>query len=43
VNSAQYSEGVRYVLVNGTVVLDDGAFVEGATPGRQIRRSAGQP
>jgi N-acyl-D-aspartate/D-glutamate deacylase len=43
VNSAQYSEGVRYVLVNGTVVLDDGRFVEGATPGRQIRRTAGQP
>lgn len=34
----QYSEGVRYVLVNGTVVLDDGAFVEGARPGRPVRR-----
>jgi N-acyl-D-aspartate/D-glutamate deacylase len=37
VNSAQYSEGVRYVLVNGTVVLADGDFVEGSTPGRAIR------
>jgi N-acyl-D-aspartate/D-glutamate deacylase len=43
VNSAQYSEGVRYVLVNGTVVLADGEFVEGATPGHQIRRTGGQP
>jgi N-acyl-D-aspartate/D-glutamate deacylase len=43
VNSAQYSVGVRYVLVNGTVVLEDGEFVEGATPGHQIRRATGQP
>ena len=42
-NSAQYSEGVQYVLVNGTVVLADGEFVEGATPGRQIRRTGGAP
>ncbi len=40
-NSAQYSEGVRYVLVNGAVVLDDGEFVEGAIPGRPIRRTGG--
>lgn len=33
----QYSEGVRYVLVNGTLVLDDGTFVEGARPGQAIR------
>ena len=33
----QYSAGVHYVLVNGTVVLDRGEFVAGATPGRQIR------
>lgn len=38
---AQYSEGVRYVLVNGTLVLDDGAFVTGARPGRPIRRPTG--
>ncbi len=37
-NSAQYSEGVRYVLVNGTLVLEDGEFVDGAIPGRAIRR-----
>jgi hypothetical protein len=37
-NSAQYSEVVHYVLVNGTVVLDAGEFVTGAAPGRPIRR-----
>jgi N-acyl-D-aspartate/D-glutamate deacylase len=36
-DSAQYSEGVHYVLVNGTVVLDRGEFVEGAAPGRPVR------
>ena len=35
---AQYSEGVRYVLVNGTVVLDRGEFVDGVSPGRPVRR-----
>ena len=30
--------GVRHVLVNGTPVVKDGAFVEGATPGRAIAR-----
>ncbi len=39
-NSAQYSEGMHYVLVNGTVVLDRGEFVTGATPGRPIRRES---
>ena len=34
----QYSEGVHYVLVNGTVVLDQGDFVEGVPPGRPVRR-----
>jgi N-acyl-D-aspartate/D-glutamate deacylase len=38
VNSAQYSEGVKYVVVNGTLVLNDGEFVSRATPGRAIRR-----
>ncbi len=37
IDSAQYSEGVHYVLVNGTVVLDRGEFVEGATPGQPVR------
>jgi N-acyl-D-aspartate/D-glutamate deacylase len=37
-SSAQYSEGVRFVLVNGTLVVDDGALVEGVAPGREIRR-----
>ena len=35
---AQFSEGVRYVLVNGTLVLDGGEFVPGAAPGQPIRR-----
>jgi len=39
-NSAQYSEGVRHVLVNGVVVLEDGEFVEGAAPGRAIRHGS---
>lgn len=32
----RYSEGVRYVLVNGEIVLDDGEFGEDAAPGREI-------
>src|SRR5690349_21414051 len=32
----QYSEGVRYVVVNGKLVLDDGKQTE-ARPGRAIR------
>jgi len=36
---AQYSEGVEYVVVNGTIVLDRGEFVEGVAPGRPIRRT----
>ncbi|MBT8061295.1 MAG: amidohydrolase family protein, partial [Gammaproteobacteria bacterium] len=31
-----YSEGVRYVLVNGQFVVWDGELVEGARPGRAI-------
>lgn len=42
-NSAQYSEGVHYVLVNGTVVLDKGEFVPGVTPGQPIRRTGTEP
>jgi dihydroorotase len=36
----QYSEGVHYVVVNGTVVLDQGEFVAGVAPGRPIRRTS---
>jgi len=36
-NSAQLSEGVHYVLVNGTLVLDQGEFVAGVAPGRAVR------
>jgi N-acyl-D-aspartate/D-glutamate deacylase len=38
VNSAQFSEGVHYVFVNGKLVLEEGGFVEGVRPGRAIRR-----
>ncbi len=34
----QYPEGIRYVIVNGRVVIDDGAHT-GALPGRALRRS----
>lgn len=34
---AQYSEGFRYVLVNGVMVVRDGRLVEGVKPGRGIR------
>jgi N-acyl-D-aspartate/D-glutamate deacylase len=34
---AQYSEGFRYVLVNGTFVVRDGKLQENATPGEGIR------
>jgi N-acyl-D-aspartate/D-glutamate deacylase len=44
--SAQYSEGVRFVLVNGSVVLDSGEFVAAVTPGRPVfskwRQGAGR-
>ena len=39
---ARYSVGVEYVVVNGTLVLDGGEFVEGARPGRPIRRPRGE-
>ena len=32
-----YSEGFRYVLVNGALVVDDGKLNEGALPGQAIR------
>lgn len=33
----QYSVGVHYVLVNGSVVLDQGELVDGVAPGRPVR------
>jgi N-acyl-D-aspartate/D-glutamate deacylase len=37
VEPAQTSVGVRYVLVNGVTVLDDGEVVRDARPGRALR------
>jgi len=37
-NPAQYSEGIPFVMVNGSVVVRDGKLVEGAAPGRAVRR-----
>jgi N-acyl-D-aspartate/D-glutamate deacylase len=37
-NPAQYSEGIPYVLVGGTLVVQDGRVVEGIAPGRAVRR-----
>ena len=34
---AQYSAGMRYVLVGGTPVVSDGKLVDGAAPGAAIR------
>jgi dihydroorotase len=36
-NPAQYTEGFDYVLVNGTVVVDQGKLVDAAVAGRPIR------
>ena len=33
------SAGVRYLVVAGTVVVDEGHIVEGAAPGRALMRS----
>ena len=32
-----FSQGIEYVLVNGTVVLENGTVVEGAAPGQWLR------
>ena len=32
-----YSEGIPYVVVGGTVVVDRGEIVEGVLPGKGIR------
>jgi N-acyl-D-aspartate/D-glutamate deacylase len=37
---ARYSEGMRYVLVGGVEVVNEGRLVEGATPGKPIRAPA---
>jgi N-acyl-D-aspartate/D-glutamate deacylase len=36
-NGKMASEGVRYLFVNGTVVVRDGKFVDGVAPGKAIR------
>jgi len=36
-NPARYSEGFRYVIVNGTFVVRDGKLQDGVTPGLAIR------
>jgi dihydroorotase len=37
-NPAQYSEGIQYVLVNGTLVVKGGELIEGVAPGQPVRR-----
>ena len=37
-NPAQYSEGIPYVMVNGTWVVQNGRIQAGAYPGRGVRR-----
>ena len=36
-NPAQYSEGVKYVMVNGTLVVNNGQLVEGVAPGLGLK------
>ena len=38
-NPAQYSEGILYVLVNGSLVVKNGALQESVAPGRPVRRA----
>jgi Amidohydrolase family len=37
---AQYSAGIRYVMVNGTLVLNEGDLVSGVFPGEGIRAAS---
>ena len=37
-NPAQYSEGIEFVLVNGTLVVKSGELVDGVAPGLAVRR-----
>jgi N-acyl-D-aspartate/D-glutamate deacylase len=39
-NPAQYSVGMRFVLVNGTVVVNNGELVEGVAPGKGVRTTS---
>jgi len=41
-NPKQFAEGIRYVIVNGRVVLREGRFSE-ARPGRALRREGTTP
>ena len=34
---AKYSEGIKFVLVNGVVVVNDGKLQGGINPGRPVR------
>jgi N-acyl-D-aspartate/D-glutamate deacylase len=38
-NGLQFSEGMRYVLVNGILVIDDGETVDGVAPGEALTGS----
>jgi len=38
--STEASAGVRYLVVAGTIVVDDGRIVEGAVPGRALVRNS---
>jgi dihydroorotase len=38
----QYSEGIRFVLVNGVPVLKDGQLVDGVFPGHAARAPISQ-
>jgi len=40
---AQYSQGIEYVLVNGTLVVDKGTLIDGVAPGRPIRHDVPLP
>ena len=37
-NPAQYSDGVEYVMVNGTFVVYSGKLVEGVAPGQGVKK-----
>jgi N-acyl-D-aspartate/D-glutamate deacylase len=39
-DAMRYAEGIDYVFVNGTAVIDDGELVA-VTPGRVLRRGGG--
>ena len=41
-NPLQYSEGIRFVLVNGVAVVKDGQLVDGVFPGRAARAPVSQ-